>query len=100
MTKRAVRLIISGKVQGVFYRGWTAQTATELGLDGWVRNRADGTVEAFLYGSSELIDQMSLKAKDGPKMAVVDHVEIIQAIGITPKGFKQKPTIDMRDSRN
>jgi acylphosphatase len=100
MTARAVRLVVSGKVQGVFYRGWTVETATKLALDGWVRNRADGTVEVFLYGRSEQIDQMTLKAKSGPKMAMVEHVEIIPAIGVTPKGFKQKPTVDMRDSRN
>ncbi|PHT37545.1 Acylphosphatase [Capsicum baccatum] len=45
--EHAVRVVIKGRVQGVSYRGWTVDNATELGLNGWVRNRKDGTVEAM-----------------------------------------------------
>jgi acylphosphatase len=53
-----VRLIITGTVQGVFYRAWTVETASGLGLDGWVRNNADGTVEAVAAGPAEAVDRL------------------------------------------
>ncbi|MEP6146460.1 MAG: acylphosphatase, partial [Nisaea sp.] len=44
--RTTIRVVISGRVQGVWYRGWTVSEASAAGLDGWVRNRSDGTVEA------------------------------------------------------
>ncbi|MBA0558437.1 hypothetical protein Golob_015454, partial [Gossypium lobatum] len=44
---QTVRAVIKGRVQGVFYRNWTIENATQLGLKGWVRNRKDGSVEAL-----------------------------------------------------
>ncbi|KAK3022072.1 hypothetical protein RJ639_047340 [Escallonia herrerae] len=49
---KTVRLVIKGRVQGVFYRNWTIDNATDLGLKGWVRNRRDGSVEALFSGYS------------------------------------------------
>ena len=50
MAEASRRLRIHGRVQGVFYRAWSRETATALGLRGWVRNRADGTVEMLVAG--------------------------------------------------
>ncbi|KAK3000559.1 hypothetical protein RJ639_020959 [Escallonia herrerae] len=49
---KTVRVVIKGRVQGVFYRNWTIDNATDLGLKGWVRNRRDGSVEALFLGDS------------------------------------------------
>ncbi|MCK5424365.1 MAG: acylphosphatase [Emcibacter sp.] len=96
---KAIRLIISGRVQGVWYRGWTVEQANELGLDGWVRNRADGDVEALIVGEENLVDQMIKHCWNGPNSANVSHIEVQSAMGITPKGFKQKPTVDIEKRR-
>ena len=50
MSDTRKKLLIHGRVQGVFYRGWSAETARALGLRGWVRNRRDGSVEMLLAG--------------------------------------------------
>ncbi|PHZ86235.1 acylphosphatase [Paremcibacter congregatus] len=96
---KAVRLIISGRVQGVWFRGWTVDTAQELGLDGWVRNRADGTVEALLVGVEANVERMIGKCHEGPHLAHVTEVNVHNAMGITAKGFIQKPTVDVEARR-
>ncbi|GGD78593.1 acylphosphatase [Croceicoccus mobilis] len=80
----ATHLIIHGKVQGVFYRDWTVSTARGHGLTGWVRNRADGTVEAHLEGDSAAIDAMIAAMHDGPPRARVERIESEAA---EPEGF-------------
>ncbi len=97
---KAVRIIISGRVQGVWFRGWTVEQATMLGLDGWVRNRADSTVEALIVGPEGPVDQLIALCRKGPRLAKVDNVEIQSAMGITPKGFIQKPTVDIEKRQN
>ena len=71
----AVRLILHGKVQGVFYRDWTVSTARNFGLTGWVRNLPDDTVEAWLEGETTVIDRMIAAMQDGPPRACVDKIE-------------------------
>lgn len=71
----AVRVIISGRVQGVWYRNWTIGEATARGLDGWVRNRRDGTVEALFSGAGTVIRDMIAACHDGPPLAKVLSVE-------------------------
>ena len=71
----AVRLILHGKVQGVFYRDWTVSTARGLGLTGWVRNLPDDTVEAWLEGDGAAIDRMIAAMQDGPPRARVDKID-------------------------
>ncbi len=95
----AVKVIIHGRVQGVCYRHWTILKATYLNLDGWVRNRADGTVEAILVGDQINIDEMIELCKDGPEGAQVDHIDVERALGIVAKGFSQKPTVDINERR-
>lgn len=68
------RVRIHGRVQGVWYRGWTVRKATDLGLRGWVRNRSDGTVEALFSGPSASVDAMIEACHAGPPAARVDRV--------------------------
>lgn len=90
---KAVRLRISGKVQGVWFRGWTVEQAGARGLDGFVRNRLDGSVEALFVGEAAAVDEMIGLCRQGPPAADVAAVDIEPAQGITPRGFTQKPTV-------
>jgi acylphosphatase len=69
--ERAVRVRVTGRVQGVFYRGWTRETALRLGLRGWVRNEPDGSVAALLAGPADAIDEMLTAMAAGPPHALV-----------------------------
>ncbi|MDG6078608.1 acylphosphatase [Erythrobacter litoralis] len=80
----ARHLILHGRVQGVFYRDWTVDTARSLGLAGWVRNRPDGTVEAQLEGASDAVERMIAAMHDGPPRADVERIEQRQ---IEPEGL-------------
>lgn len=73
--ERAVRFLVSGRVQGVGFRWWVARRATELGLRGWVRNLADGRVEVAALGSRASMDAMEGFLGRGPRLAHVEHVE-------------------------
>lgn len=71
---KTVRVRIEGRVQGVWYRAWTQQQAENLGLNGWARNRPDGTVEALFSGPVETVDRMVAQCRDGPRLAKVTNV--------------------------
>ncbi len=75
LTQRSVRVLIRGRVQGVWFRAWTAELAVELGLKGWVRNRRDGAVEALFAGSADAVEAVLAACKDGPPSADVDGIE-------------------------
>jgi len=68
---------VQGRVQGVFYRDWTLRQARALGLTGWVKNLSDGKVEAIFEGSKSAVEQVIEKCKEGPKLAKVEHTDII-----------------------
>jgi acylphosphatase len=72
---RAVHVRISGRVQGVGFRDWTERKAAALGLSGWVRNRADGSVEAVFSGPAETVDAMLAACREGPRLARVQAVD-------------------------
>jgi acylphosphatase len=87
------RLTISGRVQGVGYRDWAMTTARRLGLTGWVRNRADGAVEALIVGEDTAVGEMIDACRRGPTMARVDNVDIEPVdLDVLPQGFSQLPT--------
>jgi acylphosphatase len=69
------QIVIRGQVQGVGYRAWAEIAALELGVEGWVRNRRDGSVEAVLAGSEEVVLTMVELCRDGPPGARVETVD-------------------------
>ncbi|MFT3941875.1 acylphosphatase [Rhodopseudomonas sp. BR0G17] len=68
------QVTIRGRVQGVGYRAWLAHTAEAMGLQGWVRNRRDGSVEATLAGGDHVVSEMIARCQHGPSAARVEAV--------------------------
>jgi acylphosphatase len=89
----ARRIHIKGRVQGVWYRGWTVDQARALGLDGWVRNRHDGSVEAVAAGPAARVEELIARCHQGPPAARVDSVTVEETPGVVAAGFVQKPTV-------
>lgn len=84
MERVARRLVVAGRVQGVFFRASTRDRARDAGVVGWVRNRPDGAVEAHLEGSAEAVEQVEGWIRDGgPPGAIVDDVTTEQ---VAPTG--------------
>ena len=90
---KSVRLVIKGRVQGVSYRYWTVTEATARGLDGWVRNRRDGSVEAVIAGPAQAVDAMIAACREGPPAARVTDVDITAESSRPERGFRQLPTV-------
>src|SRR3954471_22553269 len=88
---KSVRLIIQGRVQGVSYRYWTVTEATARGLDGWVRNRRDGSVEAFVSGPAAAVNEMIDACRRGPRSARVMGIDVQEETARTASGFLQLP---------
>lgn len=86
------RLVITGHVQNVFYRDWFTEQANALGLDGWVRNCADGSVEAVVQGASEAVDAIIKRAHRGSPASRVDAGAVEEIGGRVLTGFEQRPT--------
>jgi acylphosphatase len=70
-----LKLVISGRVQGVCYRWFTRDTAVDLGLTGWVRNLPDGTVEAVVEGERDKLEQLLGWCRRGPDLARVTDIQ-------------------------
>ena len=90
--RRSVHVVISGRVQGVGFRAFVAGEALALGLDGWVRNRRDGTVEAVFAGDEQAIQHMLMELNAGPPPAGVTDVRTGPYEGPMPRGFSALPT--------
>ncbi len=89
---KAVRVRVSGRVQGVWFRAWTVREATARGLAGWVRNRHDGDVEALFAGPDEAVDAMVAECRSGPRHARVDNVVSEPAAAPEMPGFRVLPS--------
>jgi acylphosphatase len=76
MHKKTLRLVIHGRVQGVFFRDSMRREAQNLAVAGWVRNRSDGSVEAAVHGEPSAVDTIVRWAQHGPQHAQVVGVEI------------------------
>lgn len=78
MGNTRVRLIVKGRVQGVWFRDSTRQKANELGVYGWVKNRRDGDVEVVAEGDEQVVSELTAWCRQGPPNAVVTGVDQIQ----------------------
>jgi acylphosphatase len=76
VTDARARVVIRGRVQGVFFRVETGERARSLGLAGWVRNNPDGTVEAVFQGDRDRVDSMLAWCRRGPAAARVEDVDV------------------------
>lgn len=89
---QARRLRIEGRVQGVGYRDWLLREATRLRLDGWVRNCADGSVEAVIMGEEPAVLALLTSCRRGPRLARVDGIEESFCDPPEEPGFRKLPT--------
>lgn len=85
-------LIIHGRVQGVGYRESMRMEARQLDVTGWVRNRADGTVEAMVHGRPEDVSRILDWCRQGPPGARVTSVQVTEAAGEF-EGFERRPSV-------
>ena len=93
MARTASRLVIEGRVQGVGYRWWVVEAAQSLGLGGWVRNRADGSVEVLAIGEADDIGRLLAACSAGPSGASVQSVRTEAAEDDGSVGFEQRTTL-------
>jgi len=84
---KAVRYLVSGRVQGVFFRGSTAAEARRLDLSGWARNLPDGRVEVVAAGDEAALSELAAWLWQEPRAARVDGVEVEEWTEPVPAGF-------------
>lgn len=82
-----VKILIAGRVQGVFFRAYIEEKAVELDLKGWVRNNSDGSLEAIFEGSDDKIQQILTWCKQGPSAAKVDELKVEK---LAPEDLNEK----------
>ncbi len=82
------RVLVTGQVQNVWFRASTAKQAARAGVDGWVRNLADGRVEAVLEGEANAVREVVDFCARGPELARVDHIEVIEEEPEHLEGFR------------
>lgn len=78
-SKLCLQVRVEGRVQGVGYRAWVERTATDIGLQGWVRNRRDGAVEAVFQGTPDKVEDMIVRCRTGPPAAIVTSISVTEA---------------------
>jgi acylphosphatase len=92
-THKIVRVLILGRVQGVWYRRWTVEAATARGIHGWVRNRSDGSVEAVFSGPDFHVDALIEACRQGPPAAQVSEIRQEPWTEKPEPGFHQRATL-------
>jgi acylphosphatase len=83
-------MIVTGRVQGVGYRNWTIGNARALGVTGWVRNVQDGAVEILASGEGDALEALVEACREGPRLARVEHIEVVPSDDIAWKGFTKR----------
>jgi acylphosphatase len=91
--RRSVRVRVEGLVQGVGFRAFVEGEARALGLDGYVRNRRDGGVEAVFAGEAERVEAMIAHCRRGPSHARVDFVKVLDEVDEHLSGFDVRATL-------
>jgi acylphosphatase len=89
----SLRLRIEGFVQAVGYRNFVIAEANKLGLDGWIRNRSDGTVETLVSGETKAVEAMVAACMRGPEGSRVKNVELHNSEPPAEKGFHRRPSV-------
>ncbi|UPY36227.1 acylphosphatase [Sediminicoccus sp. KRV36] len=89
---KARLLRIAGRVQGVGFRDWLLREARTHGISGWVRNRADGTLEALLAGEEDALNAVLTACRRGPPLARVERIEESFAEPPAGPGFIRRPS--------
>lgn len=88
MSSVARHVTVTGRVQGVFYRAWAREQAAALGVAGWVRNCADGSVAAHVEGEEAAVAEMIARMRTGPSAARVERVEVEDVAAEGAGGFE------------
>ena len=81
------RVVVHGHVQGVFFRDSVRRVALRQSVTGWIRNNADGTVEAVFEGEPEAVERLVEFCREGPRGAVVDRVQVSDEQPEAVRGF-------------
>ena len=89
---RSAHVVITGRVQGVGFRLWVEREAVSRGIEGWVRNRGDGSVEAVFWGEEPAVGAMLETCRQGPRMALVTDLAISDT-DERPSGFAVRGTL-------
>jgi acylphosphatase len=89
----AVRIVIEGRVQGIGFRWWIIQWANSRGLDGWVRNRREGTVEALFHGPESVVRHMVEFCAEGPPNARIRNIREYEDEPPDDPGFISRSTV-------
>ncbi|HEX3674847.1 MAG TPA: acylphosphatase [Rhizomicrobium sp.] len=89
----SLRLRIEGYVQAVGYRNFVIAEAARLGIDGWIRNRSDGTVEALVSGETKAVEAIVAACMRGPEGSRIKDVELHNAEPPDEKGFRRRPSV-------
>jgi acylphosphatase len=84
----AVRYLVRGRVQGVGFRWFASSAAARLGLRGWVRNLADGSVEVVAAGAPDALASLERSLRNGPRAARVSEVDVAPATAPSGAGFE------------
>lgn len=87
MENKTYHIQVSGKVQGVAFRHYTKMQADRIGINGWVRNRRDGSVEAVISGPEEKLEEMIIWLHSGPPSSVVTQVNVSEIEKAEPFDF-------------
>ena len=85
MAEIARHVLLTGRVQGVFFRVWAQGQARELGVSGWIRNCADGSLEAHLGGEKNCVQRMIERMRRGPSNARVEDM-VVEEAASEPRG--------------